>query len=60
MNDSRARFEKWISSPPTKRDISRFPQDETKSAWPGHYKDIVTQLSWEAWEEGIAQNEIRT
>lgn len=52
MIDSRSRFEKWISSPPTEREIARFTKDETKSAWPGQYIDINVQLAWEAWEEG--------
>lgn len=53
----RLKFEKWISAPPYERDIYRWPQDETKHAWPGQYKDIAVQLAWDAWNE--AHNEDR-
>ena len=51
---ARERFEKWITAPPYERDTYRWPQDETKHAWPGQYKDIAVQLAWESWQE--AQN----
>jgi hypothetical protein len=49
MNDKI--FEQWISSPPYERETERWPQDETKYAWPGQYKDIAVQLAWESWQE---------
>jgi hypothetical protein len=48
---SRRSFEDWIGGPPYERDLYRWPMDETKHAWPGQYKDIAVQLSWEAWCE---------
>lgn len=51
---ARSSFEKWISAPPYERDTYRWPQDETKHAWPGQYKDIAVQLAWESWQQ--AQN----
>lgn len=42
-------FEQWISSSPYERDVDRWPNDETKHAWPGQYKDIAVELAWEAW-----------
>jgi hypothetical protein len=51
---ARASFEKWISGPPYERETERWPQDETKYAWPGQYKDIAVQLAWQAWQQ--AQN----
>ena len=48
----RQKFESWISSPPYERELSRWPQDETKFGWPGQYGDIAVQLAWEAWCEG--------
>ena len=51
---ARASFEKWITQSPYERDTCRWPQDYTKHAWPGQYKDIAVQLAWEAWQE--AQN----
>ncbi len=44
-------FEAWIGEPPYERDTSRWPNDETKHAWPGQYQDIEVQLAWEAWVE---------
>lgn len=48
---SRRSFEEWVSGPPYEREVLRYPQDETKYAWPGQYKDIAVQLAWEAWCE---------
>ena len=52
---ARSSFEQWISAPPHERDIYRWPQDESKHARPGQYKDIAVQLAWDAWQQ--AQNE---
>ena len=45
--DSRAQFEKFISSPPYELTPERLPET---SAWPGAYNDIGMQLAWEAWQ----------
>lgn len=50
----RTAFEDWIGGPPYERDLTRYPEDETKFAWPGQYKDIAVQLAWEAWRESQA------
>lgn len=55
---SRRAFEEWITAPPYEREVLRYPQDETKYAWPGQYRDIAVQLAWEAWREA-ANNQIR-
>ena len=52
---ARSSFEQWISGPPYERETERWPQDETKHAWPGQYKDISVQLAWESWQQ--AQND---
>jgi hypothetical protein len=49
----RYRFEAWISSPPFEQDTQRWPDDETRTAWPGHYKMYQVQLAWEAWQEAL-------
>lgn len=49
----REAFEQWIVASPYERDIARWPNNEREFAWPGQYKDIVVQLAWEAWVEGI-------
>ncbi len=51
INANRALFEDWIGNPPYERDTSRWPNDETRHAWPGQYQDIEVQLAWEAWVE---------
>lgn len=51
---ARSVFEQWISGPPYERETERWPQDETKHAWPGQHKDIAVQLAWESWQQ--AQN----
>src|SRR6185295_3401359 len=50
-NETRIAFEKWVSTPPFEYDCDRWPNDESKHAWPGQYKDISVQLAWEAWKE---------
>ena len=47
-SDSRAQFEKWISSPPYELTTKRLPES---SAWPGQYNDINVQRAWEAWKQ---------
>lgn len=51
----RARFEKWISSPPYEHSVSLIPNNPEEFAWPGQYVDIRVQLAWEAWSESIKQ-----
>ena len=48
---SRRSFEEWISAPPYEHEVLRYPEDETKYAWPGQYRNIAVQLAWEAWCE---------
>lgn len=50
----RKAFEAWISAPPFERDITRNPDDATKHAWPGHYRDYEVQLAWDAWDAAAA------
>lgn len=38
-------FETWITGPPFERDINRWPNDETKYAWPGSYCDHEVALA---------------
>jgi hypothetical protein len=47
----RRAFEMWITVSPYELSIGRWPLDETKYAWPGHYRDPTVQLAWEAWCE---------
>jgi len=47
----RSEFESWISASPFEREIERWPNDESKHAWPGQYRDINVALAWEAWQE---------
>ena len=47
----REQFEEWISVDPFARSIERFPDDPENYAWPGTYKDINTDLAWQAWKE---------
>ncbi len=48
---SRRSFEAWISAPPYEHEVLRYPEDETKYAWQGQYRNIAVQLAWEAWCE---------
>ena len=48
---NRRSFEAWISAPPYEYEVLRYPEDETKYAWPGQYRNIAVQLAWEAWCE---------
>jgi len=53
----RARFEKWISSPPFELPIHR---NGANSAWPGNYGHYETQLAWCAWEDATRAEHDRT
>ena len=44
----RARFEKWITSPPFEKTIERHDKN---GSWPGNYRDYGVQLAWCAWED---------
>ena len=46
----RERFEAWVSDDPYARSVERCPDDPEKFAWPGTYKDINTELAWQAWQ----------
>ncbi len=43
---TRAAFERWVSSPPFERPITRRGE---QSAWPGNYSHEDVQLAWCAW-----------
>lgn len=45
--DSRAQFEKWISSLPYEMSTKIMPEIST---WPGQYRDINVQCAWQAWQ----------
>ena len=51
MEDLRQQFEKWITSAPFEKSIARFPDDETRFAWPGNYRELDVELAWQAWQE---------
>ena len=53
----RARFEKWISSPPFELPTHR---NGANSAWPGNYGHYETQLAWCAWEDATRAERDRT
>lgn len=43
----RETFEEIISASPYEKEIDRFPDDATRHAWPGNYRDINVQLAWD-------------
>jgi hypothetical protein len=43
---TREDFERVIGGPPYERSIARWPDDHTKAAWPGNYKDVIVDLAW--------------
>jgi hypothetical protein len=47
----REAFEAAISASPYERSVSRYPDDATRSAWPGNYRDIAVDLAWRMWQE---------
>jgi hypothetical protein len=47
----REAFEAAISASPYERSIARYPDDATRSAWPGNYRDIAVDLAWRMWQE---------
>lgn len=55
--DWRIEFEAWVSAEPYTKDVRRYPDDQTYTQWPGQYRDITTQLAWEAWRtaRGVGQ-----
>lgn len=50
-DDCRQQFEEWISHDPYARSIERIPDDPERYAFPGVYRDINTDLAWQAWKE---------
>ena len=50
MDDCRKAFEAWISAPPLKKGIERWPDDPEEYAWPGNYVELDVQLAWLAWK----------
>jgi len=46
----RDQFEQWVSDDPYARSVERWPDEPEKFAWPGTYKDINTDLAWQAWQ----------
>jgi len=53
--DTREAFEKFVSSPPFDRCVSRVPDDPDTFAWPGSYHDINVDLAWNVWKESALQ-----
>ena len=47
----REQFEQFISDEPFAKSIERIPDDPEKFAFPGVYRDINTDLAWQAWKE---------
>jgi len=39
---------------PYEFDMARWPENSTKTAWPGNYKFYHVQCAWEAWQAAIA------
>lgn len=54
MNPQRTAFEAWIKAPPYERSVRRYPNDDSKWAWPNQYCDHTVQLAWEAWSEALS------
>lgn len=52
LEQLREKFESWISSPPFELNVNRWPNDETKYAWPNQYQNTEVELAWQAWNEG--------
>jgi hypothetical protein len=46
----RQKFEKWISDDPYAKPIERIPDDPDNFAFPGVYRDINTDIAWQAWQ----------
>jgi hypothetical protein len=46
----REQFEAWVSDDPYGKPIDRIPDDPEKFAFPGVYRDINTDLAWQAWQ----------
>lgn len=53
---TRAAFEKWITSPPYDRILSRYGKE---SVWPGHYAVYEVELAWQAWLQATRQEATR-
>lgn len=51
----REEFEKWISSAPFERCVRRYPDGPERVSWPGQYRDVSTELAWQAWQEAWKQ-----
>lgn len=51
------KFEAWIKSTPFEHDVARYPNQPTRFAWPGQYKDLAVQLAWCAWQEAVKPTE---
>lgn len=45
----REQFESWVSDDPYNKPIDRIPEAPEKFAFPGVYRDINTDLAWQAW-----------
>ncbi len=44
----RTAFEEWITAPPYEKDVDRFSDGDSRG-WVGSYKDIDTDLAWQAY-----------
>lgn len=47
IDEQRAAFEAWITSPPHDQSVERFPESD---AWPNCYKVYQVHLAWDAWQ----------
>ena len=51
----RSAFQVWITAFPYNKSVDRFPEDGS-CAWPGSYKDINTDLAWNAFKTAHEQS----
>ncbi len=50
--DMRKQFEAWVSGPPYKGNIERWPLNH--GYWPGEYKHKYVSITWHAWQTAVA------
>ena len=55
-DESRAAFEKWISSPFHELPVNRWSK---RAYWQGQYKSPFVQIAWEAWQESAKAHEVK-
>lgn len=52
-DDERARFEAWISAPPFKLEIDRYPNDPEQYYRPGSYQIDKVDFAWQVWQAAL-------